>query len=125
VLLAGWRVLDVLRLGDAPAHHLGLEVDRARGRLLLAAAVVTAVVVSYAGPIAFVGLIVPHGARLLVGPGHRYLLPVVMLGGGAFLAVADCLARTVLAPAELPVGILTALVGGPFFLGLLFLRKGT
>jgi iron complex transport system permease protein len=123
-MLARSRVLDVLRLGDSPAHHLGVAVGRERFRLLLAAALLTAVVVAYAGPIAFVGLIVPHIVRLLAGTSqHRFVLPAAALAGGGFLAWADAASRTILAPAELPVGILTALVGGPFFLGLLIWRK--
>lgn len=124
-LFAGARTLDVLRLGDGPAHHLGVPVARARLILLTAAAILTAAVVAYAGPIAFVGLIVPHTVRLMTGWSHRILLPTAALAGGAFLAIADAVSRTILAPVELPVGILTALCGGPFFLGLLILRRGT
>jgi iron complex transport system permease protein len=122
-ILASWRTLDLIRLGDAPAHHLGLNVDRARGILLVAAALLTAMVVCHAGPIAFVGLVVPHMVRVATGGRHRLLLPASLFFGGAFLAFADAAARTILAPAELPVGILTALLGGPFFLGLLIFRR--
>jgi iron complex transport system permease protein len=122
VLLARSRILDLLELGDRPAHQLGVAVERQRLLLLLVTSALTALVVAHTGPIAFVGLIIPHILRLILGPSHSRLMPCCALLGGAFLSSADALARTVVAPAELPVGLLTALAGAPFFLVLLGLK---
>jgi iron complex transport system permease protein len=113
------RRLDVLALGDEPAAALGVRVQRLRALLTAIAAVLTGSAVAVAGLIGFVGLIVPHAARMLVGSGHRYLLPVAALLGGALLVGSDLIARTVVEPRELPVGIVTAVVGAPAFLYLL------
>jgi iron complex transport system permease protein len=123
VLWAHGQKLNVLSIGDRTAAHLGIAVDRVRFACLAAASFLAALVVAYAGPIGFVGLIVPHLLRRFVGPDHRVLLPASALGGGLFLLVCDTLARTVANPLELPVGIVTAAIGGPFFLWILF-RKG-
>ncbi|OYW34092.1 MAG: iron ABC transporter, partial [Rhizobiales bacterium 12-66-7] len=113
------RGLDALALGEAEAFHLGLRVERLkRIALLLVAAGVGASVAS-AGVVGFVGLVVPHLVRLSIGPGHRALLPACALLGAAVLLGADILARLIAAPAELPLGVVTALVGAPFFLWLL------
>jgi len=120
--LALWvlgRRTNALALGDEGARYLGVDPVRLRRLLLFWATLLTAASVSAAGTVGFVGLVVPHLARLAVGPDHRALLPVAALGGGILLVWADALARVVLAPAELPVGIVTALIGGPFFLWLL------
>ena len=117
VLLAYTRDLNVLLLGENDAHALGIEVERTKRVLLAVSSVLTAAPVAVAGVIGFVGLIVPHVMRLLVGPDHRILLPTSALAGGGFLVAADTLARS--GPAELPVGIVTAAVGAPFFLYLL------
>jgi iron complex transport system permease protein len=117
VLLA--RPLDVLALGDEPAAGLGLRVQWMRALLTGVAALLTGSAVAVAGLIGFVGLIVPHLARALVGPRHAYLLPVSALLGGSLLVGADAVARTIAAPRELPIGIVTAVVGAPFFLWLL------
>lgn len=109
------RLLDVLSLGDAEATTLGVRPGRARLLIVLAASLGTAAAVSVSGLIAFVGLVVPHLVRLVLGGSYRVILPVSLLIGGAFLVGADLLARTVIAPAELPVGVVTAFVGGPFF----------
>lgn len=114
--------LNALTLGHDMAHYLGIRVRLAIGLGLLLATLITAAVVSIAGLIGFVGLIVPHAMRALVGPDHRRLIPAVALGGGAFLALCDALARSFMA-AELPVGVITAMVGGPFFLILLRKRQ--
>lgn len=114
--------LDALTLGHDMAHYLGIRVRMAIGLGLLLATLITAAVVSIAGLIGFVGLIVPHAMRALVGPDHRRLVPAAALGGGAFLALCDALARSFMA-AELPVGVITAMVGGPFFLILLRKRQ--
>lgn len=114
--------LNALTLGRDMAHHLGIRVKMAVGAGLLLATLVTAASVGVGGMIGFVGLIVPHTMRHLVGPDHRRLIPAAALGGGAFLAVCDALARTILS-VEIPVGVVTALVGGPFFLVLLRRRR--
>lgn len=119
VLLAFGRDLNVLVLGDEGARALGVRVERTRLALLASAALIAAVAVSISGTIAFVGLMVPHIMRLLVGPDHRVLLPASALGGAIFLVLADTVARLLIQPAELRVGIVTAFVGAPFFLFLL------
>ncbi len=117
--VVGGRALDVLQLGEESAAQLGLPVETVKIVLLAAATLATAAAVSVAGIIGFVGLVVPHAVRLAFGPGHRRLLPLSAVWGALFLILADLLSRTVLAPAEVPVGIVTALVGGPVFLALL------
>lgn len=119
LLFAMARGLDLLALGEESAAALGADIDRLRGGVVLATAILTAAAVSVSGVIGFVGLVVPHAMRWWVGPLHRSLLPAVFVAGGAFLVVADTAARTVLAPAELPVGVVTALVGVPLFAVLL------
>ena len=111
--------LNALLLGEAEAGHLGVDVEKLKLRVLLLAVLAVGVSVALTGIIGFVGLIVPHLIRLASGPDHRLLLPASALLGGALLSLADTSARLVMAPAELPVGILTALIGGPFFLALL------
>jgi iron complex transport system permease protein len=113
------RQLNTLALGDEYAHQLGLRVEYTRIGIILTGSLLTAVAVSLGGLISFAGLIVPHVARLLLGPDHVRLLPVTALSGAIFLVVADTLARSVFAPTEIPVGILMAFLGGPFFLYLL------
>lgn len=121
LLLAGAfaRALDLFQLGERGAALLGLPVETVKVLLLGVASLVTAASVSVAGIIGFVGLMVPHSARLVTGPGHGRLLPVAAVWGAGFMVLADLLARTVIAPVEVPVGIVTALTGGPFFLWLL------
>jgi iron complex transport system permease protein len=121
VLLVYTRDLNVLLLGEEDAHSLGIEVERTKRLLLALASLVTAAAVAVSGVIGFVGLIVPHMMRLVVGPDHRVLLPASALGGAAFLVVTDTVARS--GPAELPVGIVTAAVGAPFFVYLLRSRE--
>ena len=123
LLLRSAQVLDLLSLGDAMAVHLGLDVKQHKRRLLLLSSLLTALVVAACGTIGFVGLVVPHIMRRLLGPGHRRLLVAAILFGGAFLPLCDTAARTLLAPIEVPVGILTSLVGVPFFLSLLLRRS--
>jgi len=123
VLLGAARSLDLLALGEEPARYLGADVERVRRRVYLAASLLTAAAVAVSGVIGFVGLVVPHIARLSWGHRHRALLPAAFLGGGALLAIADTLARTVVAPRELPVGVVTALIGVPVFA--LLLRRWT
>ena len=115
VLLLHRRHLDVLRVGDDEARSLGLNPGRSRLVVIVAASLLTAAAVSVSGLIAFVGLVVPHVVRLLVSHSYRVIVPLSALGGAAFLAFVDTGARTLTAPAELPVGVITALVGAPFF----------
>ena len=119
VLYAAARPLDLLALGDEPATHLGADVEPLKRRVYVAASLLTAAAVAVSGVIGFVGLIVPHLVRSVWGPGHRTLLPAAFLGGGALLLLADTAARVAVAPRELPVGIVTALVGVPLFAVLL------
>jgi iron complex transport system permease protein len=115
------RDLNVLLLGEEDAHTLGIEVERTKRVLLAASSIVTAAAVAVSGVIGFVGLVVPHVMRLLVGPDHRILLPTSALAGGVFLVATDTVARS--GPAEMPVGIVTAALGAPFFLYLLVERE--
>jgi len=117
------RDLNLLMLGEERASQLGLETDRFKWILLGVASLVVGAAVSVSGIIGFVGLMTPHIVRLLTGPDHRYLIPGSLLGGGLFLVIADTLARTVMAPTELPVGIVTAFFGAPFFIYLLKRRR--
>lgn len=113
------NALNALLLGESEARYLGFDSGRVQRALVLAIAIGVAVSVAMAGTIAFVGLVVPHMLRLLIGPDHRFLLPYSALAGAILLLLADVVARTLLAPAELPVGLVTALVGAPFFISLL------
>lgn len=116
--------LNTLLLGEENAYNLGLDIERVKLRLIFTAALITAAVVSVSGIIGFIGLVVPHIARILIGPDHRKMIPVAALLGGLFLLISDNLARTLLAPMEIPVGIITALAGGPYFIYLLRKTKG-
>ncbi|WPD77906.1 iron ABC transporter permease [Dickeya fangzhongdai] len=115
--------LNLLQLGDEEAHYLGVDVHRTRRRVVILCAVLVAAAVSVSGIIAFVGLITPHLMRLLLGADHRWLLPGASLGGALLLLLADTLARTLVVPAEMPVGLLTSLIGGPWFLWLILRRQ--
>jgi iron complex transport system permease protein len=117
--------LNAFLLGESEARHLGIAVDAVKRRIILITAMAIGVTVAVAGTISFVGLIVPHIIRLLIGPDHRCLIPASALAGAMLLIVADAFARVVVAPAELPAGILTALLGAPFFLSLLLQRRRT
>lgn len=118
------RELNILALGDETAHHLGVSLERTRLLLLLLASLLAAAAVAVSGIIAFVGLIVPHLMRLLIGPNHRLLLPACLLSGGLLLVWADVLARVLVHGGELPIGIVTSVLGAPFFLYLLHRRDG-
>jgi iron complex transport system permease protein len=118
------RELNVLALGEEAAQQLGIDAERVKARIFVAAALLTSTVVAFAGPIGFVGLVVPHMLRLSLGPDNRLLVPAALVGGGAFLLVADTIARNAVAPAELSVGIITSLFGAPFFVYLLRTRRG-
>lgn len=116
--------LNALLLGEAEAAHLGIPVQRLKRQLILLTAAGVGITVSVSGMIGFVGLVIPHLGRMLAGPDHRTLLPISALLGALLLTLADMLSRVVVAPAELPVGIVTALIGAPFFIYLLFKQKG-
>ena len=115
--------LDLLALGERNARHLGVDVEQLRIIAIVLVALLTGVAVAFAGIIAFVGLVVPHIIRMALGPSHRGLLIASAVGGGALLAIADLLTRTIVEGADLPIGMLTALVGGPFFFGLLYQQR--
>ena len=117
------RELNVILQGEESARHLGVEVEKIKRVLLVGAALLAAVAVAVSGIVGFVGLIVPHVMRLLVGPDHRQLFPAAVIGGAILLVGADLAARSLIAPAEIPLGVITALVGCPFFLYLLSRRQ--
>ena len=123
LLATNARAFNALSTGEEGAIQLGVDIERLKRRTFILGALLTGLAVAMAGLIGFVGLVVPHLLRLWFGPDHRLLLPTAFLGGGAFLVLADTLARVATAPNELPVGVVTALVGGPFFL-LLLRRRG-
>lgn len=118
------RGLNNLSLGEAQARHLGTDVQKVKRLAILAVAASVGVAVALAGGIGFVGIVVPHLLRIMIGPDHRYLLPNAALLGGTLLVAADMVARTIVAPAELPIGIITALIGAPVFLWILLQRRG-
>ncbi len=111
--------LNLFALGEVEARHLGVNIEWVKRFAVLMAALATGAAVALTGPIGFIGLIVPHMVRLAIGPDHRLLIPACILGGATLLVLADLLARTLAAPAEIPVGLLTAFAGGPFFLALI------
>lgn len=119
VAMAYARRLDLLALGERPARHLGVDVERMRLVLVAATALLTAAAVAFCGVIGFVGLVVPHLIRMVAGPGHRVLVPASALGGGVVVVAGDLAARTLIPYQELPLGVLTAVVGGPFFFWLI------
>lgn len=118
------RGLNALMLGEAEAYHLGIPVQRIKALAILLVALAVGASVATAGIIGFIGIVVPHLVRLAVGPDHRLLLPLSALGGAALLVAADTVARLLVAPAELPIGIVTAALGAPFFLWLLLRKAG-
>lgn len=122
---AGWlaQPLNALAMGEARAGHLGLDVARTKRQVIVFAALATGALVALTGVIGFIGLVAPHLVRLLCGPDHRVVLPGAALLGAVLVLLADLVARTVVAPAELPIGILTAALGAPFFLALLLMRR--
>jgi iron complex transport system permease protein len=123
VALALARRYDLLALGERNARHLGVDVERLRLVSIVLVALLTGVAVAFTGIIAFVGLVVPHLIRMIIGPAHRGLVLASAVGGGALLVIADLLTRTLVAGAELPIGMLTSLVGGPFFFWLLYRQR--
>jgi iron complex transport system permease protein len=123
IILIYGRSLNVMQLDEEQAQQLGINVERVKLVLLAAATLITAAAVSFVGTIGFVGIIIPHAVRLLWGPDHRFLLPLSVLTGAIFLILADLGARTIMAPVEIPIGVITAVCGVPFFLYLLRRRK--
>ncbi|MDB5520832.1 MAG: transport system permease protein, partial [Tardiphaga sp.] len=118
------RGLDVLVLGEAEAFHSGVDVERLKRVAIVLVSAMTGVAVSVCGVVGFIGIVIPHLLRLLIGPGHRLLLPASACLGAVLLIGADTLARSIVAPAEMPIGILTAAIGAPFFLMLLLRQRG-
>lgn len=118
-MISQWRVMNALLLGEREAQHLGYALKRVRAKLVLASALIVGPLVAATGTIVFVGLVVPHLVRMTLGANHRWLLPATVIAGALALVLADWAARTVVVPAELPIGLVTGLVGGPFFLWLL------
>ncbi len=123
VILPQARHLNALTLGELDAKIVGIDVERLKKILFLACSLLTGSIVALTGLIGFVGIIIPHLLRLIVGPDHRRLLPACVIAGSLFMVVADTLARVLLSPTEIPVGVITALIGGPFFLFLLWKNK--
>ncbi len=123
LLFSQMRVMNVLALGEESAQSLGVDTEQAKRVIFVLTALVTGAVVSVSGMIGFIGMVVPHAVRLVIGADHRLLLPASALVGGTFLMGADTVARTLISPTEIPVGIITALAGGPFFVYLLLWRK--
>jgi iron complex transport system permease protein len=117
------RGLNAITLGEAAAFHMGVPVQRLKNIAIVTVAAATGASVAVSGGIGFVGIVVPHILRMVIGPDHRFLLPASALLGGSLLIFADVLARTIVAPAELPIGIITAAVGGPFFLWILLRQR--
>jgi len=118
------RELKIMTMGDAEAQHLGVNVENSRRVLLSLASLMTAAAVSVSGLIGFVGLVIPHLTRMLVGPDHRILMPSTFLIGAIFLVLCDAIARSITISAEIPVGIITSLSGGPFFIYMLRKSRG-
>jgi len=121
-LPASARSLNAMLLGESEARHLGVDVNRTKRKVIMIAALGVGGCVAVSGMIGFVGLVVPHLVRMTLGPDHRYLLPASGILGALFLVIADMLARTLMAPAEVPIGLITAVIGGPFFIGLVIFR---
>jgi iron complex transport system permease protein len=124
VLIARGRALNALMVGDETAASLGIGVERLRRQLLVVASLLTGAMVAVSGSIGFVGLVVPHGLRMVMGSDHRWLIPAGVLGGAAFLVAVDVVARLAVQPQELPIGIVTGVVGAPVFLWLMARRDG-
>ena len=115
--------LDIFMLGDAEAHHLGLNVESLKKKIIIFASIMVGISVSFCGMIGFVGLVTPHLVRLFIGPNHKYLIPGSALLGAIILTISDLIAKSVIAPAQLPLGVITALIGAPFFVWLIINQK--
>ena len=118
------RQLDIFMLGDAEAHHLGVKVESLKKKIILIASIMVGVSVSFCGMIGFIGLVTPHLIRLFIGPKHKYLIPGSALLGAILLVFSDLISKTVISPAQLPVGVVTSAIGAPFFIWLIFQQKG-
>ena len=123
ISLIFWRDLNIITLGEEPAIHLGIKTETIKKILFALASLLTAAIVSACGLIGFVGLIIPHIMRILVGPNHKFLFISSIIAGGVFLIACDLLSRTLLSPIEIPIGVITAIIGGPLFVFLLRQRK--
>ncbi len=123
VLFRQARPLNLLTFGEESAQSLGVDVEKVKKTIFFVSSLLTGAVVSFSGMIGFVGMVIPHAVRMVVGPDHRLLFPASALLGGSYLVAADTVGRTLLAPAEIPVGIITAIAGGPFFIYLLLHRR--
>jgi len=123
ILMMYSRIMNLLALGEREAAYLGVQVERSKLIMLMVCTLLTAAAVSVSGVIGFVGLVVPHLLRLLVGPDYRLLVPLSAIGGAIYMIMADTVARLVLSPKELPLGVVTALIGAPIFTYLLVKRK--
>lgn len=119
ILLIHYRELNALALGEEAADHIGVNVKRGKIFILVGASLLSGAAVAVSGAIGFVGLVIPHLVRIVTGPDHRHVLPLSMLVGGAFLIIADLISRTIIAPSELPIGVITGLIGAPVFAALL------
>ncbi len=124
ILLMNTKELNGMSFGEEHAHHLGISVEKRKLVILLAGSILTGAAVAVSGTIGFVGLVVPHFIRILVGHDHRHLLPLSIIIGGGFLVLADLISRTVIAPTELPIGVITALIGAPIFGYILIKKRG-
>ncbi|SLL35366.1 transport system permease [Mycobacteroides abscessus subsp. abscessus] len=123
LLLSQGKELNALAFGEERAQHLGIHVQRRKMIILLAGSMLTGAAVAVSGTIGFVGLVIPHFVRIIVGPDHRHLMGISLFVGSGFMILADLLARTIISPTELPIGVITALVGAPVFAGLLLRRR--
>jgi iron complex transport system permease protein len=123
ILIYHYRELNALALGEDAADHIGVDVKKGKTFILIGASLLTGAAVAVSGSIGFVGLVIPHLVRLVTGPNHRHVLPLSLLIGGAFLILADLMARTIIAPKELPIGVITAIIGAPVFALLLIKER--
>lgn len=123
LLLLNVKELNVMSFGEEQAKHLGVDVEKKKMVVLIAGAILTGAAVAVSGTIGFVGLVIPHFSRILWGPDHKHLLPLSILTGSGFLIIADLISRTIIAPSELPIGVITALIGGPVFALILMKRR--
>lgn len=123
VLMANAKELNAMSFGEERAQHLGVNVQSRKLIILTAGSILTGAAVAVSGTIGFVGLVIPHLTRLLWGPDHKFLLPLSILTGGSFLILADLISRTIISPTELPIGVITALIGAPVFAVILLQRK--
>lgn len=123
ILISNYRELNAFALGEEAADHIGVDVKKGKRRILIGASLLTGAAVAVSGAIGFVGLVIPHLVRLMTGPNHRHLLLLSVLIGGSFLVLADLVSRTIIAPKELPIGVITALIGAPVFAILLTKEK--